>query len=154
MSIPLHSDESESVASAREPTLPVNHVQLCGKWSRDSQSYSIRPFPNCFLALKRTLQLNRSRQTPEPCVCSADRAPALGSDRPGLDFYENQITAQQPIKVHFLPLFVLCFEEQPECSAATMHSMTTQASSNSALKHVLFLREDSWKTGHYFGNAS
>lgn len=47
--------------------------------SRDPQSSSIEPFPICFLALKRTLQLNRSCQTAEPCVCSADRAPALGS---------------------------------------------------------------------------
>lgn len=28
-----------------------------------------------------TLQLNRSHQTLEPCVCSADRAPALGSSK-------------------------------------------------------------------------
>lgn len=38
----------------------------------------------CFRFASRpccTLQLNRSCQTPEPCVCSADRAPALGSSK-------------------------------------------------------------------------
>lgn len=79
--------------AARQPTLPVNRIQICGKWSRDfavvfHRAVSESPLGPDTLAPRCTLQLNRSCQSPEPCVCvcSADRAPALGSgkehDRP------------------------------------------------------------------------
>lgn len=83
---------------------------------------------------------------PGPGAGKAVRSAAV---RSSLDFYENQIAAQRPIKVHFLPLFVLCSEKQQKCSAAIVHRVKTQARSDRGFKKkkcVPLLREDSRRT--------